>query len=439
MSAPKAIQAERALLGGLLLDPLQVSEVAATLTPADFFNAGHGHVFAWLVETERKGGHPDPVMLADHMDRTKSVERFGGIAYVTGLPEHCPSTSNLANYAKQVKEASTRRRLRQVGGELAEACLSERPTPELMREAEAAIYALAAGQDRRDWQSIGDVLATEVVELQDACDDPDGNVGLMTGYAALDARLLGMRGGELVVLAARPAMGKTSCALNVMAKVAEGGVGVGFFSLEMGAGELAKRTLGAIAQVNGKHIRTATISHADWEKIEDAHNVLHDAPIWIEDTPGLTIGQIRSKARRLKAMHPEVGLIVVDYIQLMEGDPSSKGNREQAVSACSRGLKHLAKELEVPVIALAQLNRGVEQRQDKRPMMSDLRESGAIEQDADVVWFIYRDEYYNPDTTTEPGVAEMIFAKTRPGPTGTEKMSWEGRYCQFSDIGGGLR
>jgi replicative DNA helicase len=439
MSAPKAIQAERALLGGLLLDPAQVAEVAATLKPADFYVASHGHVFAWLAEQARTNSHTDVISLHDYMVGSKQAERMGGIAYATGLPEHCPSTSNLSHYAKQVKEASTRRRLRQVSSELAEACTGERPTADLLAEAEAAIYGLSASQDRRDWQSIGDVLSTEVVELQDACDNPGETGGLMTGLTAWDDQLLGMRPGDLVVLAARPGMGKTALALNIAQRVALQGVGVGFLSLEMGAGQLAMRTLGSVAEVDGRHIRTATVSHADFAKLEDAHNVLHDAPIWIEDTPGLTIGQIRSKARRLKAMHPEVGLIVVDYIQLMEGDPSTKGNREQAVSSCSRGLKHLGKELGLPVIALAQLNRGVEQRADKRPMLSDLRESGAIEQDADAVVFLYRDEYYNPDTTTEPGVAEFIAAKVRAGKTGTLKAGWDGRYFLFKNLDQGLQ
>ena len=432
-NAPKAIQAERALLGGLLLDPLQISEVAATLAPADFFAASHGHVFEWMTLVERKGGSPDIVQLADYMQSTGKVERMGGIAYATGLPEHCPSTSNLGNYAKQVKDASTRRALREIGGKLAEATLGEKPTADLMAETEAAIYALAAGQDRRDWQSITDLLADGIERLEEACDAPDGSVGLMTGFRALDCRLLGARGGEFIVVAGRPAMGKTALALNISSNVSARGVGVGWFSLEMGGRELAMRTLGTAAEVDGTSIRKASVSHADWGKLEDAHNALFGTPVWVEDTPGLTIGQIRSKARRLKAQHPELGLIIVDYIQLMEGEPGSKGNREQAVSSCSRGLKHLAKELDIPVIALAQLNRGVEQRQDKRPMMSDLRESGAIEQDADVILFLYRDEYYNPDTTKAAGLAEMIFAKTRPGPTGTELMAWTGKYFRFSD------
>lgn len=432
-NTPKAIQAERALLGGLLLDPLQISEVAATLTPGDFFIAAHGHVFDWLTRVERKGGSPDIIQLADYMGSTGKVERMGGIAYATGLPEHCPSTSNLGNYAKQVKDASTRRALREIGGRLAEATLGEKPTADLMAETEASIYALAAGQDRRDWRPMDELLLAGIERLQDACDNPGQTGGLMTGFRAWDDRLMGMRGGDLIVLAARPGMGKTSAALNVLANVASKGVGVGFFSLEMGGGELAMRVLGSTALVDGRSMRKATVSHAEWGKIEDAHAALFGSPVWIEDTPGLTIGQIRSKARRLKAQHPELGLLVVDYIQLMEGDPSSKGNREQAVSSCSRGLKHLGKELGVPVIALAQLNRGVEQRQDKRPMLSDLRESGAIEQDADAVIFIYRDDYYNPDSTC-PGVAEFIYAKLRAGETGTERMLWDGKYFRFSDM-----
>ncbi|MCB9744822.1 MAG: replicative DNA helicase [Alphaproteobacteria bacterium] len=434
---PQSLDAERAVLGGLLLDFQQVPSISEVLEADDFYSAAHSRIFRLMVERSNRNEPLDVLGLADHMMSTNEVEEYGGIAYATSLPEQVPTTENLEYYARIVRDKAVRRRLLQVAGSISEKVYEGGDElPELLDFAEKGIFEVAQQRNQRDWAQLGQIIDQEWQRLEQLSEQRGEVTGVPTGFAELDKMLAGLQRSDLLILAARPAMGKTALALNIAQNVAvRAGVGVGIFSLEMSKGQLATRMLCAQARVDAGKVRTGMLSREeDWPRLEDASEVLYHAPLWIDDTPGISITQLRSRARRLAAEHGNMGLVLIDYLQLMGAPGGSNISREQVISQISRGLKGLAKELNIPVIALSQLNRGVESRADKRPMISDLRESGAIEQDADIIMFIYRDEYYNPDTTAEPGVAEVIVAKQRNGPTGTAKLAFIGRYTRFENL-----
>jgi replicative DNA helicase len=313
---------------------------------------------------------------------------------------------------------------------------------ELLDFAEKTVFDVTQQGSKQDWERLSTVVDRSFLEIQNRSQMGSGEVtGIPTGYVDLDKLLAGLHKTDLLILAARPAMGKTALALNIALNAAHTGAGVGIFSLEMGREQLATRLLCAQGRVNAGAVRTGQLNKdRDWPRLTEAADVLYNLPMYIDDTPGLTVTQIRSKARRLKQKNPDLGLICVDYIGLM-GTTDPRASRERQVALCSMGLKNLAKELNVCVLALSQLNRGVESRDDKRPRLSDLRESGAIEQDADTIMFIYRDEYYNPETSAEPGVAELIIGKQRSGQTGIVKLAFQGEFLRFEnlarDISGG--
>ena len=433
---PKSPDAERALLGGLLLDHKQTAEIAELLVPDDFYTAANGKIFEVMVTRSAANEPLDVLGLADHVMASNNPEEYGGLAYITQLPEQVPSTENLGYYAKLIKEKSTRRDLIRVAADINEKALEgDAELEQVLDDAERLVFEVAQQRARKDWVPLGTAIENEWVKLEQRSQHSGEVTGVPTGFTDLDRMLAGLQPTDLIVLAARPAMGKTAFALNIAQRAAIKGVGCGIFSLEMSAGQLAMRMLGNQARVDAGKLRTGHVSqHEDWPALEDAHSQLFHAPVWIDDTPGLSITQLRSKARRLASQHrDQLGLIVIDYLQLMTGGGSGRESREQQIAAISRGLKSLAKELDLPVIALSQLNRGVEGRSDKRPMISDLRESGAIEQDADIIMFIYRDEYYN-ENTPEPGVAEIIIAKQRNGPTGTVKLAFIGKFTRFDNL-----
>ncbi len=433
---PQSLEAERAVLGGLLLDHQSIPAVAEVLEPEDFYREAHGKLFRLMIERSEKGEPLDVLGVADHLIASGEAEAYGGVAYVTSLPDQVPITENLTYYANLVKDKAIRRRLLTAVQEISEVAYGKiADLPELLDFSESQIFKVSQQQSTRDWSSLGEVLDKEWVRLEKLSENRSEVSGTPTGFIDLDKILAGLHDTDLLILAARPAMGKTALALNISQNVAlRAGVGVGLFSLEMSRGQLAVRMLCAEARVDAGKLRTGFLSREkDWPKLIEASETLYHAPLWIEDTPGLSITQVRSKARRLKAEHPELGLLMIDYLQLMQGSGGARESREQAISSISRGLKGLAKELELPIIALSQLNRGVEGRPNKRPMVSDLRESGAIEQDADIIMFIYRDEYYNPETE-EPGVAEIIVAKQRNGPTGVVKLAFLGQYTRFENL-----
>jgi replicative DNA helicase len=430
---PQALEAERALLGGLLQRPDLLADISALVRPVDFYRHDHQQLFKLLLEMNARGDAIDMVTVPERVAREESQERYGGVAYVVELPDHVPSTANLGHYAETVRQKAVLRALIATADQLSDAAYQQPDdVTGLLDRAAQEIVGLGQEGTHGDWVPISLVVDDELIRIEQLGERSDGVTGVATGFIDLDHKLAGLQPGDLVILAGRPSMGKTALALNIAQNASVmTGVGVGIYSLEMSRQQLVDRMLCAHAMVNASKVRTGRLDVKDWERFLEASETLRKARIHINDAPGLTVAEIRAHARRLVTQDPNLGLLVVDYIQLMASE-DPRQSRVQAVSDMSRGLKALAKDLHVPVLALSQLSRGVEQRQDKRPIMSDLRESGAIEQDADVILFIYRDEYYNPDTA-EPSVAEVIIGKQRHGPTGMIRLVFQGRYTRFDN------
>lgn len=434
-SLPQSPEAERTVLGGLMLDPERVVGMAEILSPEDFYRESHQRLFRLMLQMAEQGEPTEMLAVVERIAGAGLAEEMGGLAYVSSLPDNVPSTENLEYYARVVRERATSRRLVFGAREIADMALEGREDlPQLLDFAESTIFAVTQERSAADWHALSEVVDQEFVRIQELSANAGEVTGITTGFVDLDKMLAGLHPSDLIILAARPAMGKTALALNIgMQASLQAGAGVAFFSLEMSRGQLATRLLVAQARVHAGKVRTGMLdAEQDWPRLTQAAEDLYRLPIYIDDTPGLNVTQMRSKCRRLKSLDPRLKVIVVDYIGLMGGD--ARLSREQQISASSRGLKAIAKELDVTVIALSQLNRGVEQRTDKRPVMSDLRESGAIEQDADIILFIYRDEYYNPETTTEPGVAEVIIAKQRNGAVGRVKLAFLGHFTRFENL-----
>jgi replicative DNA helicase len=444
MKLPHNWETERSLLGGLLLDNQQLPEVLERIRAEDFHKPAHQLLFERMVQMSEAGRGCDLVAVLDEVARQPDPEKFGGVAYIAALPNACPSVENLSAYAQRVREHSVRRRLILAAREMIEDVQDgEKELTRLLDDAEKAIFDISQLSGSKDWHAISTLVDEQMLEIQRRQElmrelRRSGQsafvTGVTTGFVDLDRMLAGLQRTDLVILAARPAMGKTAFALNIALAAAEkAGVGVGVFSLEMGRHQLVNRLLTAHARVDASKVRVGELDMSmDWPRLNEASDALHSLPFYVDDTPGLSIAQLRSKARRLKQECPHLGLIIIDYLQLMQGSGNPKESREQIISNISRGLKILAKDLQVPVVALSQLNRSLEARTDKRPMMSDLRESGAIEQDADVILFIYRDEVYNEDSP-DKGVAEIIVAKQRSGPIGTVKLAFLGQYTLFQN------
>jgi replicative DNA helicase len=428
------VEAERALLGGLLERPDLQGTITELLRADDFYRHDHQALFQLIADMAGRGEHADMVTVPMRVAQDENPDRFGGVQYVTELPQHAPATANLPHYASVVKHKAKLRALIAAAEVVAhDAHGQPDDVASLIEKAAKAFADLGADGDGDIWHQVSEIIDDRIVKLEQLSEQPDAVTGVKTGFVELDDKLAGMQPGDLLILAARPSMGKTALALNIAQNAAMmSGVGVAIYSLEMGRDQLVDRMLCTLALVNASKVRTGNLDVEDWARLIDASEVLRQAQVHINDRPGLTVAQVRAHARQLKARHPSIGLIMLDYLQLMSAvDP--RQSRVQQVSDMSRGLKALAKDLGVPVLALSQLSRGVEQRQDKRPIMSDLRESGAIEQDADVIMFIYRDEYYNKETTDSPGLAEVIIAKQRNGPTGVVKLRFQGAYTRFDD------
>jgi len=430
---PQSLEAERAVLGGLMLDPERVLTTSELITPDDFYREAHKKLFQLMLDMTERGEPTEMVAVVERIVAASRADEYGGLAYVSSLPDAVPSTENLDYYAGLVRDRALRRRLILGAQQIADRVYSgDDELPELLDYAESTVFSVTQERSNQDWWSLGNVVDTEYARIKKLADLRGEVTGTPTGYTDLDRMLAGMQRSDLIILAARPAMGKTALALNFAQNAAHKDHAVGVFSLEMSRGQLATRLLCAEARVSMSKVRIGMLSRDhDWPRLNEAHERLSRLPLFIDDTPGLTATQVRSKARRLKAEHPNLALIIVDYIGLMGGD--ARLSREQQVSASSRGLKALAKELDITVVGLSQLNRGVEQRTDKRPLLSDLRESGAIEQDADIIMFIYRDEYYNKDSP-DKNIAEVIVAKQRNGPTGTARLYFEGEFTRFENL-----
>jgi replicative DNA helicase len=432
---PHNLEAEQSLLGSMLLSRDAItSAVEARVDASDFYRPAHGHIFDAIWSLYEQGEPVDPVTVAEELRRSGLLEALGGKGSLLSIQAATPASANAGHYAKIVSELALLRRLITVSGEIAESAYAQ-PDDVTMTvdRAEAMVFEVAEKRISESLVRVFDSVTATVDQLETLYGESDALTGVPTGYTELDNVLLGLQPSNLIVAAARPGMGKSSFALGAAANVAMvSRRPVVFFSMEMGSIELTKRMLAAEGRVDARKLQTGKLNDADWSRLNAAISHLGEAPLFIDDNPHCTVMEMRAKARRIKARYGDLGLVVVDYLQLMSS-PRRSENRQVEVSELSRGLKILARELDCPVMALSQLNRQLEYRQDKRPMLADLRESGSIEQDADVVLFIYRDEAYNPDSD-QRGVVELIVAKHRNGPTGVARLAFLDHFVKFANM-----
>ena len=432
---PFSLIAEQSLLGSILIDPSAINEIADIVKADDFYITEHKQIYLAATELFLTNHEIDVVTLIDALVRKGIYSKSGGEDYIRTISEVVPTALNIKDYAKIVKEKSALRQLIEVCGEINESAFSEQESASgIIELAESKIFAIAQGRDTKNFRHIRDVLGSVYNNLHELSTNPDAAHGTSTGFSGLDRVLVGMGNSDLVLVGARPGMGKTSFALNIATNVAQSTKKkVCIFSLEMSAEQLVTRVLSSEALVDSHELRSGKLSNDSWEKIADASSRLATCDILIDDTSGLSVTEMKAKLRRVD----NLGLVVVDYLQLMQSDRRID-NRVQEVAEISRALKIMAKELSVPIICCAQLSRGPESRTDKKPMLSDLRDSGAIEQDADVVMFLYRNEYYKtdgaPGENNAANIAEVIIAKNRHGSTGTVKMGWIGQFTKFRTI-----
>ncbi len=439
---PHSIEAESSVLGGLLLDNAAWDRVNDLLTERDFYRYEHRMVFTALGALINATKPADVITVFEQLQNQGKAEEIGGLAYLNSLAQYVPSAGNIRRYAEIVRERSILRKLVAASDEISTNAFNPkgRAVAAILDEAEQKIFNIGeeGARTRQGFQAMDSLVVALLDRVQEMADNPNDVTGVPTGFYDLDRMTAGFQAGDLVVLAARPSMGKTALAINIAEHVAlNEGLPVAVFSMEMGAAQLAVRIVGSIGRINQSHLRTGKLTDEEWPRLTEAIEKLRTISLHIDETAGLTSSELRANARRLSRQCGKLGLIVVDYLQLMSGSNSDGENRATELGEISRGLKMLAKELQCPVIALSQLNRSVETRPDKRPMMSDLRESGAIEQDADIIMFIYRDEYYTKEACKEPGVAEVIISKQRNGPTGTVKLAFLNRITKFESLASG--
>jgi replicative DNA helicase len=434
---PSATDAERALIGGLLIDPSSFERtVEEGLRPSDFYRKAHGIIYNVIQDLFQSAEPVDALTVVDELQRRGQLELVGGATGVSQLEALIPTAAHVGAYARLVREKSTLRRLIESATEIVAAAFrQDQKVIDLIDDAERAILAISEENTKKGVVPMGELVQRAISQLEKAYENKNSITGVPSGFTDFDSKTCGLQPGELIIIAARPSMGKTALTLNIASYVAvRKNIPVAVFSLEMGAEQLVQRLLGAQAGIDLSRIRKGQIKSTEWTDMARAAGELSEAPVYIDETPGLSIAELRTKARR---MHHEHGiqLLIIDYLQLMSGPPGYE-NKATEVGEISKGLKSLARELSIPVIALSQLNRGVESRTDKRPMMSDLRESGAIEQDADLIAFLYREEYYLKDKTPEDkiGVAELIIGKHRNGPTGTLELQFKSELTRFENL-----
>ena len=435
---PNSLEAETSLIGGLMLDASAWDKVADLIKSSDFYRKDHQLIYSAIENLIESGSPCDIVTVSEHLDNHGDLENAGGLEYLATLTNETVGAANVRWYAKILREHSTLRALISAGNEIAGSAFTNdgRTAAEILEDAEKAVFEIAdrGNRGQKGFTSLKEILPSTVDRI-DALHQSDGDItGISTGYTEFDKMTAGLQPGDFIIVAGRPSMGKTALAVNIAENAAIGSkVPTVIFSMEMPAQQLAFRMISSLGRVDQTHLRTGNFPDEDWSRINTAVQLMSEAPIFIDDTPGLSPSEIRAKSRRLQREQGDngIGLIVIDYLQLMQV-PGNKENRATEISEISRGLKALAKEMSCPVIALSQLNRSVEQRPDKRPVMSDLRESGAIEQDADLILFIYRDEVYNQDTPRK-GVADIVIAKQRNGPIGDFPLTFVGRYTKFEN------
>jgi replicative DNA helicase len=435
---PQSIEAEQAVLGGLMLVPDSYDRIADQLNDSDFYRRDHQLIYRAIRELAGKNRPFDAVTLGEWFESMGLSETVAGGAYLIELASTTPSAANITAYAEIVRDKAILRQLIDVGTGIVNDGFQPdgRESSEILEEAERQVLAIAQANTtgKTDFTAVTKALSEAFDLLQTRYTNGSGVTGLATGYTEFDMMTAGLQKTDLIILAARPAMGKTTLALNMAEYAAfRSKQPVAVFSMEMSASQLAMRLISSVGRVNAQRLRTGQLEDEDWSRVTSAIRQLREVKIFIDDEPGLSPVKLAAKARRLKREHGGLGLIVIDYLQLMSV-PGNSENRATEISEISRSLKGLAKELQVPIIALSQLNRSLETRTDKRPVMADLRESGAIEQDADMIVFIYRDDYYNKENSPDKGLAEIIIGKQRSGPTGSMKLKFFGEYTRFDNL-----
>jgi replicative DNA helicase len=434
---PQNVEAEQSLLAGVLIDPESMNKVVDVVLPEDFYRDDHTKIFELMLDLYEKNEPIDMITVSSTAKDKGILEKIGGVTYLNTLVDLMPTSANITQYAKMVREKALLRSLMHVSTEIIEKGYEvETNVDGYVDDAEKMIFQISERKFKASFFAVKDLVMENVKTIERLSQKKQSVTGLPTGFIELDKLTSGLQPSDLIIVAGRPSMGKTALCLNIAQHVAlpdGGNAPVGIFSMEMSKEQLVMRLLSSESEVEFSKLRTGTLSHAEWPKLAEAAGILYKAPIFIDDSPALAVLDLRARARRLKKEHG-LGLIVVDYLQLMRGRSNTGSDRrEQEISEISRFLKALAKELNIPVIAISQLNRMVEQRDNKRPRLSDLRESGAIEQDADLIMFIYRDEVYNKDTNLK-GIAEIIIGKQRNGPTGDVQVTFQDKYTAFRNL-----
>ena len=431
-SSPQSIEAEKSVLGSMMIDKNVIAQAVEILSAEDFYRDAHKYIFKSIVEMYQRDEPIDEITLLEHLKSTDRLEKSGGISYITEIGSSVLTTANVKSYIKIVEDKATLRKLIDSSTKIIESCYNNQDDVEKVIDvAEQKIFDLAEKKSSSDFEPLSDILERGFEQIETLFNNKGEVTGVGSGFKDLDDLTSGFQKGDMILIAARPSMGKTTFALNIAEHAAlREGKSVVIFSLEMSKEQLAYKLLCSEANVDMLKLRTGNLEDKDWENIARASGPLSSAKIYIDDTAGVSIMEMRSKCRRLKIEYG-IDLILIDYLQLMSG--SGEESRQQEVSEISRNIKAIAKEMQCPVIALSQLSRAPEQRADRRPMLSDLRESGSIEQDADLVMFLYRDEYYNKETE-EKNVAECIIAKQRNGPVGNVKLAWIGQFSKFGNL-----
>jgi len=438
---PQAIDAEQSLLGSLMLDSHVIDDVESEIETRDFYRSDHQKIYKAIQLLSQRDDAIDVITVSEELDKSGALKEIGGLAYLSSLAKNTPNSGNVISYAKIVRENAILRRLIETSNDIIEKAYHPDgdKCDTVLDFAEQRILEIKNQEGKNDdgFEKIDDLLAQSLDKIEALYESQEPITGVPTGFTKLDELTTGLQGGELVVVAGRPSMGKTTLSMNIVENAAvTKDLPAAIFSLEMPSVQIATRMLSSLSRINSRKLRTGDLRQSDFNKLTGTMLMLKDKPIYIDDTPGITVLEMRSRARRLAAKHENgLGLIVIDYLQLMQGDGNSE-NRVGEISNMTRGLKGLAIELDVPIIVLSQLNRGLEQRPDKRPIMSDLRESGAIEQDADLILFVYRDEVYNKDQEDNKGKAEVIIGKQRNGPLGTVMLKFLGEYTRFENFTG---
>ncbi|GGB88390.1 replicative DNA helicase [Marinobacterium zhoushanense] len=434
---PYSMEAEQSVLGGLMLDNNAWDTVAEVVLEQHFYSGNHRSIYRTMQKLVDDGRPIDVVTLSEELDRTAELEQAGGLEYLVSLARNTPSVSNIRAYSEIVRDRALLRQMIEVANEIADNAFfpEGRASEEILNEAEQKIFKIAENRPNQGGpEPINPLLKKAVDRIDHLFNNSDAMTGTTTGFDDLDARTGGLQPSDLIIVAARPSMGKTTFSMNLVENALMGtNKPVLVFSLEMPADQLVSRMLSSLGRIDQTKVRSGQLEEDDWPRLTAAVNMLKNKPLYIDDQPGISPNEMRARARRIVREHGELGLIMVDYLQLMSMKNGKSEGRTQEISEISRSLKALAKEMECPVVALSQLNRSLEQRPNKRPVNSDLRESGAIEQDADVIMFIYRDEVYNEDSP-EKGVAEIIIGKQRNGPIGTTRLAFIGKYTRFENL-----